>query len=350
MVPFTTPLLGGTRARPAEKRNLELVVPNPSGGRGVYIMPWTSIGAVCRPTLHDKLLNSRVATVSSVTPSTIRRVAREIAAEGLAGEAAMEAAQVAEDTDKGDRLTTNYLLLMNLIDLVNAGSSARPSTRGPDPAELEKRARQTIAQIAPTLGQSTHWVATALETIADIMAQVGLGAGPATGRVPRLISLLHRARTDIAGWSRTQREDDQASYARMVCLVADHTLTMAETTLAKAQALTTDMMGLLRTWSTDSVSIVRLVERPEWLLDGWEQICLIWNYAQDDAARRAALVEIVGLVPVLPREASEWCEPTAKDREPVRFHRLVNLNEDWRTGATVFDLIARNEHIRSLAC
>src|ERR1700712_5461419 len=39
-VPFTTPMLAGTRARPAEKQGLELVIPNPSGGRGVYIMAW----------------------------------------------------------------------------------------------------------------------------------------------------------------------------------------------------------------------------------------------------------------------------------------------------------------------
>jgi hypothetical protein len=33
-----------------------------------------------------------------------------------------------------------------------------------------------------------------------------------------------------------------------------------------------------------------------------------------------------------------------------RFRRLVSLNEDWRTGSIVFQLIARNEHLRAIAC
>src|ERR1700712_948232 len=80
-VPFTTPMLAGTRARPADKGGLELVIPNPSGGRGVYIMAWTSISALCTPTLHDRQLNERIATLTNVTPHTIRQVGREVAHE-----------------------------------------------------------------------------------------------------------------------------------------------------------------------------------------------------------------------------------------------------------------------------
>ena len=42
-VPFTTPMLAGTRARPSERGGTELLVPNPSGGTGVYILPWGSL-------------------------------------------------------------------------------------------------------------------------------------------------------------------------------------------------------------------------------------------------------------------------------------------------------------------
>ena len=110
------------------------------------------------------------------------------------------------------------------------------------------------------------------------------------------------------------------------------------------------MLALLRAWAADPDAIVRLVGRPEWLLDGWEHICLIWNHAADDAARRAALAEIVEHVPVLPREVNEWCQTMPKAESTARFRRLVHLNEDWRTGATVFDLIARNEQFRAAAC
>ena len=347
-VPFTTPLLSGTRARPAEKQGLELVIPNPSGGRGSYIMPWASITALCRPTLHDKMLNARIAGLKSVTPGIIRRVGREIAAEGLAGEEAMEAARSAAVTDKDDRLVTNYRLLMTLIEQVNIIPATQDDIAETPSLELERRAKLTIAGVAPRLGQSITWVATALEALADVMENIGVGAASITGRSPRLVGMLRKTSTEISEWSRTQRAEDQASYARMVCTVADFTLALAQELLGRSHALLTDMVSLLRHWAADPEAIVRLAGRPEWLLDGWEQICLIWGDAQDDAGRRAALVEIAGLVPVLPREVNDWCDATPHPDGTLRFRRLVRGNEDWRTGATIFNLIARNERFRAV--
>src|SRR6516165_10382513 len=87
-IPFTTPLLYGTRARPSERHGTELIVPNPSGGRGVYVLSWGAVSQLCQPTLHDQIFNERIAGLVAVTPTAIRRVARDIAMEGLAGEAA----------------------------------------------------------------------------------------------------------------------------------------------------------------------------------------------------------------------------------------------------------------------
>jgi hypothetical protein len=134
----------------------------------------------------------------------------------------------------------------------------------------------------------------------------------------------------------------------MACTVADLTVSLAQITLARAQALTNDMVQLLRSWAADPQSVSELAIRPEWLLDGWEQICLIWNHAEDDAGKRAALVEIISLLPVLPKEASEWSEIKSEMDHALRFRRLVNLNEDWRTGSMVLQLIARNEHFRAI--
>jgi hypothetical protein len=349
-VPFTTPLLAGTRARPAEKQGVELVIPNPSGGRGVYIMAWTSISSLCCPTLHDRQLNERIATLATVTPSIIRRVAREVAAEGLAGEEAIDAARKAAEHDKGDRLVANYLLLMALVGQVNVALAPNKPRGGLDPAEMQQRARIAVNIIAPRLGRSTNWVAAALEGIADAMASIGIDASSATSRVPRLLKQLQDCSREVADWSRAQPSDDQASYAEMICSVADCTLTLAQSTLLQARALTNDVVGLLRSWATDPDRVVRLAGRPEWLLDGWEQICFLWSFAHDDAARRGALVEMVQLLPALPREAREWTDLVLEAEISVRLRRLIPLNEDWRSGATVFDLIARNEHIRALTC
>jgi hypothetical protein len=349
-VPFTTPLLGGTRARPGDKQRVELVIPNPTGGRGVYIMPWAGITSWCQPTLHDSVFNERIASLNHVTPATIRRVALQIAAEGLAGEEAMEAAHLAVNVEKGDRLVTNYQLLMALVEQVGSRFAASSSANGSGKPDLMTQAQLTVDWISPRLGRTASWTATTLEALSDVLTNVGVGPTASTGRLPRLLTLLRGVRSDMSEWSISRQNEDQAEYVSMACTVADLTLSLAQATLAQAQALTGDMVQLLRTWAADPRSVGELATRPEWLLDGWEQICLIWNHAADDAGRRAALVEIIGLIPILPKEATEWSEIKCDLDRVVHFRRLVSLNEDWRTGSIVFQLIARNEHLRAIAC
>ena len=347
-VPFTTPLLGGTRARLGEKPGAELVVPNPSGGRGAYIMPWSGITAWCRPTLHDKVLNARIAALRGVTPETIRRVAREIAIEGLAGEEAKQAAILANTTERDDRVVTNYRLLLALIEQVNVYPATASGAAAAD--DLQRRAQLTAAWVAPRIGQPTEWVANALEELAALMEGNGTGPNATEGRMPRLLTLLRRVVHEIDDWSRVQKDEEAATHAAMLRDVAAFTLGLAEPVLLEAQNLTADMIGLLRRWSADPDPVIRISARPEWLLDGWDQICLVWAHADDDIERRAALAEISGLLPILPREANDWCDAAQAEALTMRARRLVSLNEDWRTGAAVLDLIARNEHFRALRC
>ena len=349
-VPFTTPLLAGTRARPAEKKGLELVIPNPAGGRGVYIMGWNGITSLCSPTLHDRQLSARIGTEVNVTPSIIRRVAREVAAEGLAGEEAMNSARKANVDDTSDRLLANYLLLVALVEQVDAATGASPEAPGANAAEMQKRARHAVEAVAPRIGQSVNWIGAALEAIADSMASIGVATNAQSSRMTRLVTLLGTCSSEIADWSRGQQSSDQASYAEMICSVADCTLTIAQSMLNLARGLIRDVPALLRKWATDPAPIIRQIERPEWLLDGWEQICFVWKLATDDAERRAALIEMAQMIPVLPKESRQWLDLAADTTVSMQLRRMIPLNEDWRTGSTVLDLIARNEHIRALTC
>ncbi|MEA2738063.1 MAG: hypothetical protein QOH05_1370 [Acetobacteraceae bacterium] len=349
-LPFTTPRLAGTRARPTDKRGLELVILNPAGGRGVYIVPCTSITSFCRPTLHDAVFNGRVATLENVTPSMIRTVAREIAAEGLAGEDAREAAIRATFADRRERTVTNYQLVMALAEQVAHLSAVPASADGRVTLDPGTRARVMVNWISPRLGKPVAWTASALEDLAHVMAHIGAGSGSATGRVPRLVALLRQMRSDMAEWSHAQRDDRVTAYVAMVGVVADLTLSLTEATIEGARSLVGDMVSLLRTWAADPDSVTRLAGRSEWLLDGWEQICQLWNQARNDITRRAVLSEMVALIPILPKEVSEWSHSPSLEEDVLRFRRLVPMNEDWRTGAIVFDLIARNEAIRALAC
>jgi hypothetical protein len=344
-VPFTTPRLYGSRIRPTPRGSVELILPNPSGSHGVYVLAWDSLPVFCRPTVHDRQLIARMATLTAVTPGSIRRVARAIAAEGMAGEEAMEAALANIDASKDELVVTNYLLLMALVDQVDAAEA----TGAPDASmqDVERRAQKTIARIAPRIGRSPDWIATSLEALAEVLCDIGIGAQSATTRVRRTLDLLRDVRAEIGAWSRLNDDAAWAGYAEMICTVAEMTLSLATTRFQQAQALTADPIKLLRTWATDPDAVIQIAGRPEWLLDGWDQICLLWRQAVHPAAQRAAVAEIAQLVPVLPREARGG-DSTPPELESLPILRGdVPLNQDWRTGEVVLDLIARNEHLRA---
>jgi hypothetical protein len=347
-VPFTTPMLMGARARPAERGGPELVVPSPSGSRGVYVLAWNGVRELCQPTVHDRRLNEVVAALSSVTPSAIRKAARDVAAEGLAGREAIAAAGVARDAEHREAMVANFMLLMALVQQMEPGEAHAVSpVRGVDSA-LETRAKRVIARIAPRLGRDPDAIAASLEEMAPLFASTGMEGSPVEGRAARALGVLSRVRAETAEWSQS-RTDESAALAGMVATVADLTISCTEATLAEAHTLTADMTRLLRRWTTEPARIRELAARPEWLLDGWEQVCLLWLTATEDAARRAALPEMALLVPIVPREAGDWLGGTVNMDAALRVRRTVSLNEDWRTGTAVFELIARNEHLRALA-
>jgi hypothetical protein len=347
-VPFTTPLLGGTRARLA-RRGLELIVHNPAGGRGVYVMHWSAAASFCRPTLHDKVLNSRLALLETVTPATVREAARAIAAEGLAGEAAMDASVVATETGEHERRLVRRHLLLGLIRQVDVVPGSSATSLRADSPELNTIAGPTIAWLARKMGQQPEWGIAALDALANVMARVGFGSGDASGEVSRRIDDLRVTAADIAGWIGARRDGDGVANARAITSMADVTATLAADLLTRVRARSDDMVSLLRDWTADPEQVRRFAARPEWVLDGWEQICLIWHFARDNATRRAALAEIAECVPMLPREIDEW-RGGGPELDHLLFEPRPNtLNQDWITGAHLFDLIARNEQFRAVA-
>ncbi len=343
-VPFTTPQLLGTRARRGYKQVLELVTPNPAGGRGVYVTAWNGLAALCRPTLHDRALVEQLAALSSVTPSTIRSVARSVAAAGLAGEVPQEAALSAAGSDETARLVANVRLRQALMPAEDGGTpAAAAAATVARPTEVQARSQAATARAADSVGKSVDWVERALEQIAEALAPIGLADDAPPARMPRLIDLLQKVHSEVVDWSAQQFGGDVKECTDMISSAADFTLTTARSTMDEARVLAKDVMNLLQRYALDANALTGLLTRTEWLLDGWEQVCLVWNYARDDASRRAALVEIVPLIPIIPKEALGWSKIGAKPAAVAPARRMIQMNQDWRTGAAVFALIARNE-------
>jgi len=343
-VPFTTPLLAGTRVRPSVRGGADLVVPNPSGGRGVYILPWHDVRALCSPTLHDRRMNEAVAALPFISPSSVRGAARQVAAGGLAGQPARDAAAVFLSASRREHTLTNYLLLMQIITW--AGQCLPDQAGGGD---LEHRAKQAVMLIAGELGQEADTVAASLDTLATAFSGVGLPGQEDAPRIPRLLRSLRQTMDGVADWRGACSDSTVALCADIVVAGAGLAIDCASAALAAARSLTDDIAVLLRDWSAAPDAVAGLAARPDWLLDGWDQICALWVDAGQAGheERTTALVEMALLVPVMPREAASWLGSGggAVDRDRSRVH----LNEDWRTGTAAFRLIERNERLRAMA-
>jgi hypothetical protein len=217
------------------------------------------------------------------------------------------------------------------------------------PAELEQRARRAVGQIAPRLSQPPERIASGLEELAVLFSSVGVGRHAETARAPRLAAALTELRADMHQWSRAHQDESGADAAR-IAESADVTLACARVVLGEVQGLRRGIVELMRAWLQQPEPLTAAVARPDWLLDGWERICLLWRTADHALGRDATLAEMASLIPPLPKEAAEWAGIDLPGIGDAGLHRRkVSLMEDWRTGVTVYDLIARNEHLRALA-
>ena len=345
-VPFTTPLLAGARVRPGDRHGVEFIVPNPSGGRGVYVLPWSSVCVLCRPTVHDSCLADRLTNLSAIKPSTIRQAALATATQGLAGAEAAEAAAAAVNLDKQERLQTRFLLLVALEEAAAPSSIGLAARRREASAELERDAALLVTIIAQRLDRPPEEIRAELDALTEVFLPLGLDGQAAPARIPRLLDGLVLLRDELAAWVREYHADAAVELAAMIAGYAGFAAATAGNALATARAMTRDPASLLRSWTRGPDRIVSYAERPEWLLDGWEQLCLLWRSAETPSKQHAITAEMAQLVPVLPREISQWLEAPGSPDKPTVARPEIRL--DRRTDRTIRDLTARNERLRAL--
>ncbi len=343
-VPFTTPILTGSRVRPADRFGMELVVPNPSGGRGDYILPWTGLRSICRPTVHDVQLTEGVAALRNLTPATIRDAARKVAASGLAGRSAVAAAAAAIATEEEGRIFTKFELLLRIVQQAEPPGGAGIPPEKEHPAALEIRAKRVIATVAPMIRQDNEMIAASLGELATLYNPIGVGGRASRARLPYAIAMLKLLRREVMQLP-TDKDEQTAGLVQMVVNTADVTLKCVDHTLAQSRSLLDRLLDLLVAWRANPAGISQQLARTEWLMDGWERICRLWALSDKAADRRNSLEEIAAMLPIIPREAGDWAGVQTEIETPRRVYRMVAGREDWRTGRFVQDLIARNEQL-----
>ncbi len=346
-VPFTTPALAGARIRPADRTGTEFVVPNPSGGRGVYILTWTGVKQLCRPTVHDTLLHQRMSRLPVMSPAGVRATARQLAAEGLAGKEATLAAVASAELERKELVLVNFLMLITLMEQVEPGG-LRISADTEHTPEVDRRARRIVGQVAPAIGRSSAQIATDLEALSALFVPVGLRAEIPPARLPRLMARLTATAGGLAAWAERFADDSRASLASSLSRSALVTTAAAGTAHTTALDLTDNMMGLLLDWAGDPSEVIKQTSRPEWILDGWERFCLLWETAETISTQSAALLEMAQLVPMLPREGNTFGQERTELEKLEPGLRNAQLNVSWRGGGALQGLIARNEKLQGL--
>jgi len=403
--PFTTPMLSGARLRlapcatpqPSERillrrgvRNqdasnrlksvaLEIVVPNPSGGRGVYILPWGEISGLCRPTLHDVMLGQMLGAmldqgIGPLTPALMQEAARETATKGPAGRPAARHAddQVRRHAER--LLKTRFLLLVDTTEQIERRLGRTPNLLMQRTVDIEQRSRLALTTLAETVGQPAQAMADLLDGLAVCYVDIGMVEPLADTPAVGLLASLEALQSELTIWAQTtssmhsERAQGTTRDAQRILTAADLTTHMARVLLHKARTPLQDLPALMRAALADPRDVAERCERAAWVLDGWDRICRLWHDSadapphnapprdappRDASARHAAVQEMASLVPPLPDEAEQWLQLPAgtADRLSQRPGAAQADPHDtlMRDTPAPFDRITRNERLLAQA-
>ncbi|MBL6080741.1 hypothetical protein JMJ56_22245 [Belnapia sp. T18] len=344
--PFTTPFLLGSRVRPAARGAVEIVVPNPAGVRGSYVVPISALSEICVPTLHDRLLCKAIEERPNIAPATMLALARSVTKEGLAGEAAASAAITGEQLDRDQRILTNFRLLIHLVEQAEPRHENSIPPGRDTPANVEQRARRAIARTAPELGISVADMVVALEQLAAVFAPIGFRGDPTRARYQRQLEDLQALTLETMAWLSNATSAQDAGAASLVVRSAEMTVELGQQLLSGLLDCSADIRGMVCRWTRDQDAFLELAARPAWLLDGWATLIGIWRTAGKNIA--VAVREMAMLVPTMPKEVNVWtgCDDRLFDITTRARSRFVFRLEEWRSGGIV-EIVARNEALVS---
>ena len=325
-LPFTSPALIATRVRATSTGELEMLLSNPGGGRGIYVAHWAALRGYVAPSLHDIMLVERVAgdiaAAGAPSPASIRKAAFEVAAEGHCGRRVAQAGRRARDAEQGGTCRIRAHLLLSLSRALNltdaAAAAANPWTM--KPGDHEDWLTEAPRLLAKRLDAASPWLpaelAAAIAGIAVLAWPLGLGPDAAQARLPRVLGLL----SALSRGCRSIVNLDRAVGVRAA---------EAEAALLQARALLDDPIALLAAWRSDRLALLRTLEQPDWLLDGWDRLCLLRG---DDK-------EGMALAQMLLHEGDQRMTLTRTDLDAARPPGLSNA-------AVALERQMRNEKMR----
>ncbi len=347
-VPFTTPLLAQARLRLDRNEQFEFLLPNFTGGKGVYVMPWKTVPSMMTVTLHDRLLFDAISKLEVHSPESIRHASLEVQASGVAGPDAALAAAKALDRDGQYLVLTQFILVTELLKLVGMGAAdlLRP---GMNVDESRRMARQALGKVAQIVKVQPEMLSAVVERLGAVVAPVGLPYCPEPGRLRALATRLDEFCAELDRWANLDLSD-ASDLARFVAEVGRHTLELVKMRMVQMDKVCADAKQIIHGEQRFRTAILAHVGRISWLLDGWDFILAMWESVRDapGEAQQSMVADISRLVPVIPKEEIAMSTESFDMDALARIQRRwVRVNEDWRTGALDMPAVMRMESLKA---
>ena len=333
-VPFTTPVLGGAFVRTGTTGTAELIVGNPSGNRGVYILPLRNLQAICQPTLHDMRLHAEISMLRAFTPAAIRQATRKVAATGITGREAMRSAELAEPALRAAQSEARLALRQQLARQGGSGTG--------------------LAALAARLGCPANILEAGLLACADLLAEIGIvpkahDHGVRDHGLARRMARLGAMATALPDMTQAGLHGNFGRDTVGLATLAQTTHALATTLLVDIERRLADLPRLLQDFQREPLAVSQALSRIDWAMDGWDRVCALW---QDTANAptppgRAAVLEMVTQAPKLPAETIGWGNPDAavSARQDSPKPNAQGRSVNWSSRISLTDLVARNERL-----
>jgi len=347
--PFTTPMFLLSRVRTEERHGLVLLLPSFGGGDGSYVVPWSAVPDVGGMSIHDRALHEVILAEQATSPDQMRAAAFKIAATGLAGPEAADAARKAMEEDRKKVDETHILLILAL--LTSSGMSTQELVQtNPETDEWRGRTKAMLTKAAEDYGTDLDQVYYRIGELSRMLAPVGLAISRQEARLRHMLQELGEFRQSIAEWA--ERDvSETADFAAFAAAVADMTLDMAGKMFRKLDAGVQDIGVVVRDWQVQGALAKQMAGRLSWLLDGWETIIELWRGFADQPidAQRDGVANLMRILPLIPRNENEEDGRELKRRHEIFQHKRLQAHVDWRTGKYDVELVSRIEQIKAKA-
>ncbi len=347
-VPFTTPIIVGARVR-GRNNDLELVVPNPSGAKGNYILQWKSLPEVFTLSVHDRVLHRAIGEAGASNPTAVRRATLKTAATGLAGPAAAKQAKTVLKEEEDFKLLIQFALLSDTVAQLSGGQ-LQITLAHVQSDTGRQQAKLILARVAHKVNLEGNELYGVIEAWSDLVGPLGTPKLPKAPRMRKMRNRIDEFANSIGSWSEVDKSE-ASPLGALASLVARETAALVSEHLAAVDAHLERIDAAVAKWDKTQVEIERNAERISWMLDGWDLLVAMWEDAvlKPPYEQQATVQELARILPIVPEEEVTGARRDKARDIGVQRRKLVKPMEDWISGSIDPDLRSRLERYKAKA-